>query len=89
MRVAVAPNVTGVARVGFAIPRALGGAVVRNRLRRRLRESLRPRLPELAGLDVVVSVRPSAARLRGTQLGDEVGRCAEAARRRLARTQRP
>lgn len=32
-------------RVGFTTPRALGGAVVRNRIRRRLREAVRLELP--------------------------------------------
>ncbi len=32
-------------RVGFTTPRALGGAVVRNRIKRRLREAVRHELP--------------------------------------------
>jgi ribonuclease P protein component len=89
LRVAVAPNERGVARIGFAVPRAVGGAVVRNRVRRRLRETLRPRLGELEGLDVVVSVRPGAERLGWERLSDELARCATSARRRLASTRSP
>ena len=34
-------------RIGFTLPRALGGAVVRNRIRRRVREAVRLRLDQL------------------------------------------
>jgi ribonuclease P protein component len=47
-------------RFGYAIPRRVGKAVVRNKLRRRLREALRV-LPLKEGCDVLVSVRPEAA----------------------------
>src|SRR5438105_14583849 len=51
----------GAPRVGFTTPRALGGAVVRNRIRRRVREALRPQLGELRlAVDVVVNPRRSA-----------------------------
>jgi ribonuclease P protein component len=35
-------------RIGFTTPRALGNAVVRNRIRRRVREALRVRLDRLS-----------------------------------------
>jgi ribonuclease P protein component len=47
-------------RYAFAIPKRVGGAVVRNRVRRRLREILRS-LPLTEGFDVVITVRPEAA----------------------------
>jgi ribonuclease P protein component len=34
-------------KVGFTVPRALGGAVVRNRIKRRVREAVRVRLDQL------------------------------------------
>jgi ribonuclease P protein component len=72
------------ARIGYSVPRSTGGAVVRNRVRRRLREALRPRLPELTGLDLVVSVSAEAARAPWPVLVAGVDRGIEAARRRLA-----
>jgi ribonuclease P protein component len=47
-------------RFAFAIPKRVGGAVVRNRVRRRLREILRS-FSLLEGFDVVISARPEAA----------------------------
>lgn len=55
------------------MPKAVGPAVVRNRVRRQLRHLLAPRLPALqAGSALVVRVVPgqgSAERLRSEQLG--------------------
>jgi ribonuclease P protein component len=53
-------NELALSRFAFAIPKRVGKAVVRNRVRRRLREMLRS-LPLLEGYDVVISVRPEAA----------------------------
>ena len=50
-------------RVGFVTSKRIGGAVVRNRLRRRLREIVRRHQPDLRkGVWLVVVTRPSAAR---------------------------
>src|SRR4051794_25483971 len=50
----------GITRFGLATSRALGSAVVRNRVRRRLRETLRSMLPSLRpGWDVLVIARPA------------------------------
>ena len=52
----------GPTRVGVVTSRRVGNAVVRNRARRRLRESLRLAHPTLApGWDLVFIVRPRAA----------------------------
>jgi ribonuclease P protein component len=55
------PNGLDEFRVAVAAPRSLGGAVVRNRSRRRLREAFRAAIHELAigpGCDVVIVARP-------------------------------
>src|SRR3981189_1715904 len=44
-------------KVGFTCPRALGGAVVRNRIKRRVREAVRARL-ELAGGGGEMVIKP-------------------------------
>ena len=50
-----------VPRVGFVVNRAVGGAVVRNRVRRRLRHLMRARIEWLpAGARVVVRANPAA-----------------------------
>jgi ribonuclease P protein component len=49
-------------RIGMSTPRSLGGAVQRNRVRRRLRELMRERLTEIgAGFDLLLITRPPAA----------------------------
>jgi ribonuclease P protein component len=54
-------------RYGFVTGKRLGGAVIRNRLRRRLRESIRV-LPARPGWDVVVSAKMPAAAANFQQL---------------------
>lgn len=50
------------ARLGLAVPKAVGTAVVRNRVKRRLREVFRGRLPQLPqDRDYVLVVRPGLA----------------------------
>jgi ribonuclease P protein component len=50
-------------RFGFSIKKALGGAVVRNRIRRRIREIVRcHRLEIPAGWDIVIHPKSSVAR---------------------------
>jgi ribonuclease P protein component len=47
-------------RLGFTTPRALGSAVVRNRIKRRLREAFRLRLADLKpGWAIVINPRKS------------------------------
>jgi ribonuclease P protein component len=58
----VASNELDHARVGVTVSSRVGNAVVRNRVRRRLREALRPRLERIApGQDLLVVARPATA----------------------------
>jgi ribonuclease P protein component len=62
-------------RVGFVVPRAVGPAVARNRVRRRLRHLLRDRLDRLpAGSRLVVRVLPAAASASSAQLAGALDR---------------
>jgi ribonuclease P protein component len=55
-------NALGLSRFGWSIKKALGSAVRRNRIRRRLREILRLHLQEIApGWDIVIHPRSSVA----------------------------
>ena len=56
----VLPNSLGSNRYGFAAGKRLGGAVVRNRVKRRLREVVR-RTPIKDGWDMVFIARQAAA----------------------------
>ena len=55
--VRVRRNGLGRVRCGFAVSRRVGGAVVRNRVRRRLRALIRATPPE-GGFDVLISAHP-------------------------------
>lgn len=56
------PNGTEVSRFGWSVKKALGNAVRRNRIRRRVREIVRAHRDEIApGWDVVIHPRSSAA----------------------------
>lgn len=55
MVVQACPNELGVVRTGFTTTKKLGKAVVRNRIRRRLREVVRlcPKMADMVGFDLV------------------------------------
>ena len=60
-------------RVGLTVPRALGGAVERNRLKRRLREAIRKHRAELGpGWDIVFHPRAEAKTVRFADLEETV-----------------
>jgi len=62
-------------RIGFTVPRAFGKAVKRNRARRRLRELLRLRLPEIdSRWDIVVNPRRAVMDASVEELQREVSR---------------
>lgn len=62
-------------RLGFTVPRAFGKAVSRNRVKRRLREALRVRLPEMGPQwDIVINPRRAALTASPEELRREVDR---------------
>ena len=56
----VLPNGRASSRYGFSVSKRVGGAVMRNRVKRLLRECLRM-IPLKSGWDIVVIARPAAA----------------------------
>jgi ribonuclease P protein component len=74
--VLVAPSRRGVdadSRLGITASRRVGGAVVRNRVKRRVREWFRRHRGELSrGLDLVVIARPAASRLEQSAVAGEL-----------------
>lgn len=59
-----------VTRIGLSTPRGIGGAVRRNRLRRRLREVIRLRYPSLpTGWDLLIIARLDASDVASAELG--------------------
>jgi ribonuclease P protein component len=80
------PGMADPARAGLIVGRAVGTAVVRNRVKRRLRHVLRPRLEHLpAGSALVVRALPPAAaatsELLSMDLDLALGRAQRASRR--------
>ncbi|MDP9798493.1 ribonuclease P protein component [Catenuloplanes nepalensis] len=76
------------ARAGFVVSKAVGNAVVRNRVRRRLRHLVRERLAALpGGATLVVRAQPGAARATYPQLGLDLDAALRAAVAPRARRQ--
>jgi ribonuclease P protein component len=60
-------------RVGFVVSKAVGGAVVRNRTKRRLRALMAARVDAIpAGTDLVIRANPVAAQASSASLGVEL-----------------
>ena len=75
----------GEPRLGLAVPRSVGSAVARNRVKRLLREAWRELLPAVpAGQDYVLAARPGLAEPAETRgkdwLAGEIGELLEKAR---------
>jgi ribonuclease P protein component len=60
LAVRIHPNKSDITRFGFVAGKVVGGAVVRNRVKRRLREAARA-LDVKPGLDIVIGARKAAA----------------------------
>jgi ribonuclease P protein component len=66
-------SVERAARVGFVVNRTVGGAVVRNRIRRQLQHLVAARLGQLPqGARVVVRALPAAAGSTSTELASDL-----------------
>lgn len=75
------------ARVGLTVGKVLGGAVQRNRIKRRLREAVRLRRLALNGagaIDVVINPKKSVLTLEFSVVLDEVGKALEVITRKMA-----
>ena len=75
-------------RVGFTVGKVLGGAVARNRMKRRLREAVRLHGLMLAPVDVVINPKKSLLAAPFDDLQNEVGRAFEVIAKSAARSQR-
>lgn len=66
----------GPVRAGFVVSKAVGNAVVRNRVKRRLRHAVRPALAGLpAGSVLVVRAQAAAAEASYPELVSDLARC--------------
>ena len=76
------PARASTARAGFVVSKAVGNAVVRNKVRRRLRHLVRPLLGDLpAGSMLVVRALPPSAQASFATLGADLEAALAAARR--------
>jgi ribonuclease P protein component len=74
-------------RAGFVVGKAVGGAVVRNQVRRRLRHLVRDRVDELPpGSRLVVRAQPAAAGKSSAALAKDLDSALAAALRPLVRS---
>ena len=74
----------GSARVGFTVGRVLGGAVERNRIKRRLREAVRLRRSTLkAPVDVVINPKKSVLAVEFPVVVEEVSRAFDVIAKKL------
>jgi ribonuclease P protein component len=72
----------GTLRIGFTVSKLLGGAVQRNRMRRRLREAVRLNWPEFqAAVDIVINPKKSLLTVEFSGLGKEIGQMFEVVRK--------
>jgi ribonuclease P protein component len=72
------------ARAGFVVSKAVGNAVVRHRVTRRLRHLVAPRIADLpAGALLVVRALPPAADATSAELGEDLDSGLRAALRKL------
>ena len=75
-------------RIGFTVGRALGGAVQRNRMKRRLREAVRlsPAVPNVDS-DVVINPKKSLLTVEFSQIQSEVDRAFAVIEQKLSKSE--
>lgn len=74
-------------KVGFTVGRGLGGAVERNRMKRRLREAVRLHRPvTLKGVDVVINPKKSLLTVDFAEIENEITRAFEVIQKASATT---
>jgi ribonuclease P protein component len=82
---AVKSRGAGGLRIGFTVGRALGGAVQRNRMKRRLREAVRLTRPKAAAnADVVINPKKSLLTVDFSAVVSEVRRAFEVIEQKMA-----
>jgi ribonuclease P protein component len=70
-------------RIGFTVGKVLGGAVERNRIKRRMREAVRLSVAACEGpVDIVFNPRKAVMAMPFTELATEVARCLRLAAQR-------
>jgi ribonuclease P protein component len=74
-------------RIGFTVGKVLGGAVVRNRMKRRLREAVRLHGVMAAAVDVVINPKKSLLAAPFGDLQKEVARAFEVIAKAAVRSQ--
>ncbi|MGA7362790.1 MAG: ribonuclease P protein component [Candidatus Dormiibacterota bacterium] len=74
LRLRVRANYAGHPRVGVVVTKRLGGAVVRNRVRRRLQAAARAQLGAVGAYDVVLTPQPAATTARFETLSASLAR---------------
>jgi ribonuclease P protein component len=72
---AIASSASEPAKVGFVVSRAVGKAVQRNTVKRRLRHAIGDQLDQLAGFNLVVRARPESAAADYARLKSDIDRC--------------
>ena len=76
-------------RVGFTVGKVLGGAVERNRIRRRTREAVRYHLRDLNAIsepvDVIIHPKKSVLKIEFSVLSEEVAKAFQVVRRNVER----
>lgn len=70
-------------RLGLSVGTKVGTAIVRNRVKRRVREWFRTHKPHVWGWDVVVQAKPPASKLDYDALSDQLDQLTSALRKRF------